>query len=240
MSTAEVLENLRATYAAMRRLDGLTPQDRGRQFNGWIANLLRARGISAQENHRSAGELDVVFSIGDTRYILEAKWLKSKADTGQLAKLQKRVRQRLSGTYGVFVSMEGYTQEALRDLVQGERLELILLDKEHVEAVLFGEISPQALLAKLRDEASFAGRAYTPMAFVRGAYRGDVANAPNAETPPAGPSRQPIGPVRGISRLPRPLLATCRARAHARGRDHFWPHRRPWFLEVHLRRCHRF
>ena len=74
--------------------------------------------------------------------------------------------------------MEGYTPEALRDLMQGERLELILLDKEHIEAVLAGEISPEDLIAALRDQAAFAGRPYTPMAAVRGAYRGPAADSP--------------------------------------------------------------
>ncbi|WP_082032463.1 restriction endonuclease [Nocardia vulneris] len=166
MLRAETQEKLRADYVAMRHLTNLTPQLRGQQFNSWLAALLRAYGINAKENQRSAGEIDVVFSIGETRYILEAKWSKTKSDTGQLAKLQKRVRQRLSGTYGVFVAMAGYTDEALGDLIQGDRLELILLDREHVEAMLSGAIGPQELLSKLRDEASFAGRPYTPMSAV--------------------------------------------------------------------------
>lgn len=119
---------------------------------------------------------------------MEAKWTKTKADTGQLAKLQKRVRQRLSGTYGVFVSMAGYTPEALSDLGQGERLELILLDKEHIEAVLAGEISPQGLLSKLRDEASFAGRPYAPMDVVR-ASQNVVVTWPDTE---AGRRPEPL------------------------------------------------
>lgn len=114
---ADAQGDLRATYEAMQRLDGWTPQTRGQQFNGWLANLLRVSGIDAAANQRSAGEIDVVFTIGDVRYILEAKWSKTKADTGQLAKLQKRVRQRLSGTYGVFVAMAGYTDEALVSLL---------------------------------------------------------------------------------------------------------------------------
>ncbi|KAA8890585.1 restriction endonuclease [Nocardia colli] len=167
MSAASSLESLQAVYKAMQQLAGQTPQDRGRRFNGWLADLLRDYGIDARENQRSVGEIDVVFAIGDTRYILEAKWSKSKADTGQLAKLHKRVRQRLSGTYGVFVSMAGYTGEALSDLVHGDRLELILLDSEHIEAMLGGEISPQTLLSELRDAAAFTGRPYTPMSVVR-------------------------------------------------------------------------
>jgi Holliday junction resolvase-like predicted endonuclease len=167
MSLVQKLDALRAAYRDMARLENMTPQARGQRFNDWIADLLRAYGVVARENQRSLGEVDVHFSLENLRFILEAKWTKAKADTGQLAKLQKRVRQRLSGTYGVFVSMAGYTPEALADLTQGERLELILLDREHVDAMLAGEISPIALFMRLIDEASFTGRAYTPMAVVR-------------------------------------------------------------------------
>ncbi|MQY21703.1 restriction endonuclease [Nocardia macrotermitis] len=169
MSIADSYQGLRATYRAMQRLDGLTPQRRGQQFNEWLADLLRACGLEAKASQRSAGEIDVVFSIGDVRYIVEAKWTKTKADTGQLAKLQKRVRQRLSGTYGVFVSMAGYTDEALKDLIHGDRLELLLLDQEHIEALLSEEISPQQLLSDLRDAAAFTGQPYTKMTDLRSA-----------------------------------------------------------------------
>ncbi|GAA1716715.1 hypothetical protein GCM10009765_76680 [Fodinicola feengrottensis] len=39
-----------------------------------------------------------------------------------IAKLQKRVRQRLPGTYGVFLTMSGYSPEALADLAYGDRV----------------------------------------------------------------------------------------------------------------------
>jgi hypothetical protein len=123
----------------------------------------RCWGVDPKANQRSAGEIDVTFSAGDIRYILEAKWEKTKTNTGQLAKLQKRVRQRLSGTYGIFLSMAGYSEEALREISQGERLEVLLLDFRHLAAMLDGMVSPQQLLSRLRDVAAFEGAAYTPM-----------------------------------------------------------------------------
>jgi Holliday junction resolvase-like predicted endonuclease len=174
----------------MQALVDLTPQARGRRFNAWIAELLGLHGVVARADNRSLGEIDVAFSIGDTRYILEAKWTTAKADTGQLAKLQKRVRQRLAGTCGVFVSMSGYTAEALSDLANGERLEMLLLDGDHVEAMLFGWIEPEDLLSRLRDEASFSGRAYTPMTEIISPEAPRVAHPKTATaTPQAAPSR---------------------------------------------------
>jgi hypothetical protein len=96
------LQRLIEEYGGLRRLQDHTAQSRGRRFNEVIAELLRCWGIDAQVSLRSAGEIDVAFASGGIRYVLEAKWEKARTDTGHVAKLQKRVRQRLAGTYGVF------------------------------------------------------------------------------------------------------------------------------------------
>lgn len=151
-------------YDHLQRLLGHTPQSRGQRFNSMIAELLQCWGVQATANVRAAGEVDVAFSIDGVRFVVEAKWEKAKTDTGRIAKLQKRVRQRLSGTYGVFLSMSGYSPEALADIVHGDRLEVLLLNVEHWEAMLGGLVPPQELFNLVRDRASFYGEPYTPLA----------------------------------------------------------------------------
>jgi hypothetical protein len=157
------LQRLIEEYGGLRRLQDHTAQSRGRRFNEVIAELLRCWGIDAQVSLRSAGEIDVAFAAGGVRYVLEAKWEKAKTDTGHVAKLQKRVRQRLAGTYGVFLSMSGYSDEAVADVAHGERLEVLLLDAAHFEAMLGGLVPPQEMLSRVHDRASFLGEAYTPL-----------------------------------------------------------------------------
>ncbi|WP_211216197.1 restriction endonuclease [Longispora albida] len=157
------LRGLIGEYGRLRRLEGHTPQSRGMRFNDLLAQMLRCYGHPAQSSLRAAGEIDVAFTVGGVRYVLEAKWEQQKADTGHIAKLQKRVRQRLAGTFGVFVSMSGYSSEALADLAHGERLELLLLDSQHVEAMLAGLVVPQELMGLVHDQAAFRGEAYTPL-----------------------------------------------------------------------------
>jgi hypothetical protein len=94
---------------------------------------------------------------------MEVKWEAKPTDTGKIAKLQKRVRQRLLGTYGIFLSMSGYSRPALADLTDGERLEVLLLDIGHFEAMVSGKISPSRLLSLVYDSAAFHGLAYTPI-----------------------------------------------------------------------------
>jgi Holliday junction resolvase-like predicted endonuclease len=157
------LRDVISEYGRLCRLEGHTPQSRGQRFNGLIAEALVSWGINATANVQSAGEIDVVFSVEGVHYILEAKWEQEKTDTGKIAKLQKRVRQRLAGTYGVFLSMSGYSPNALTDLKDGERLEILLLDGSHWEAMLGGLVPPDELFGLARDQAAFHGRAYAPL-----------------------------------------------------------------------------
>jgi hypothetical protein len=144
-------------YRCLHRLKGHTPQTRGQRLNGFIAELLQCWGISAQANVRGAGEIDVGFELNGRHYIAEAKWEDPPIATGPIAKLQKRLRQRLGGTSGLFISMSGYTPEAISDLKDGEQLRVLLLSKEHLEAMLSGFVPPDELLSRLIAKASFLG-----------------------------------------------------------------------------------
>jgi hypothetical protein len=59
-----------------------------------------------------------------------------------MAKLRGRITQRLAGTRGVLLSMSGYSDEALEGIVRGQQLDVLLLDRTHLEAMLSGLLSP--------------------------------------------------------------------------------------------------
>lgn len=146
-------------YGELSRLENHTPQSRGQRFNGLIAETLQCYGIDARADVNATGNIDVIFNVEGYRFILEAKWESTPADTGHVSKLQKRVRQRLGGTIGVLLSMSGFSAQALRDVKDGERLEVLLLGKEHFEAMLSGFSPPDELLSRLLDRASYFGEA---------------------------------------------------------------------------------
>src|SRR5262249_53223770 len=83
--------------------------------------------------------------------------------TGVVAKLQRRVEQRLQGTVGLFLAMAGYSPEALDEVSRGGRLGVLLLDRQHFEAMLSGFVPPQELLKLVHDRAAFRGDAYSPL-----------------------------------------------------------------------------
>ena len=141
----------------MSRLDGYTQQSRGQRLNGFIAEILGTWDIQADVEVRSHGEIDVAFDLAGRQFVVEAKWEANRTDTGAVAKLQKRVRQRLGGTVGVLISIAGFTKEALNDLKDGEQLMVLCLTRRHLEAILSGFVSPEELFSEILKKAARRG-----------------------------------------------------------------------------------
>jgi hypothetical protein len=154
-----------AEYGRMRRLEDMTPQRRGQRFNHFLADLLDCWGTDrVQANVLGAGEIDVAFTIDGTRFLLEAKWEAGPVSFDPIAKLSRRISQRLSGTRGVFLSMSGYTADARRDVLRGQQPDMLLVDRSHLEAMLSGLFSPADLFTELVDRASYRGEVYAGLA----------------------------------------------------------------------------
>lgn len=155
------LQQLFTRYQELRRLaGGIRPQRRGEEFNRLIAEMLIAYGIKADMSVRGRGEIDVTFKVNGVRFILEAKWESTKTNTAKVAKLQRRVEQRFVATIGIFLSMSGYSPEAISDLKDSRRLDVLLLDGSHFEAMLSGFVPPDELFDLLADRASYMGEGY--------------------------------------------------------------------------------
>jgi Restriction endonuclease len=158
------LRELISEYGRMRRLEGMTPQRRGQRLNDFVAELFRYWGVDrVQANVRGIGEIDVAFTIDGMRFLLEAKWEQAAISFEPIAKLSRRITQRLAGTRGVFLSMSGYSDEALRDMLRGQQPDMLLLDRTHFEAMLSGLLSPHELFTELVDRASYRGEVYVPL-----------------------------------------------------------------------------
>jgi hypothetical protein len=163
MENLAKLQTLIEEYGSLSKLRDLTPQERGQRLNSFIAELLKCWGISAMANIRENGEIDVAFGMNSRKFILECKWEENPVGTGPIAKLQKRLRQRLGGTTGLFLSMSGFSQEALNELKDGEQLQVLLLQRKHLEAMLSGFVPPNELINILVDKASFSGVGFVPL-----------------------------------------------------------------------------
>lgn len=166
LNNPEKLQSLISEYGKMKSLDGYSAQTRGQAFNELIAEMFTCWGLEAESNIRhkgGKGETDIVATINSKNYVIEAKWEQKKTDTGHIAKLQKRIKQRIEGTTGIFISIAGYSPESITDLTDGERLNVICLDANHLEAMLSGFVPPEEMITKLIKKASHEGIAHSDL-----------------------------------------------------------------------------
>lgn len=130
-------------------------QDRGRAFERVIRNLLELEELAPKLNLRPTGEqIDGSFLLNDRTFLLEAKWRKDPIPASDLYAFRGKVDGKLVGTVGIFVSMSGYSEDAIDALKFGKEINLILFTGADLRLVADGRVTfKKAMQEKLRYAA---------------------------------------------------------------------------------------
>ena len=138
----------------------LQGQDRGYAFEKLFVELMKISDIPVKEPFRIVGEqIDGAIKYGDHYYLLELKWTKSKSAHKEISSLYMKVEGKLD-VRGIFISMNGYSDEILQSLPKGKKLTTLLLDGMHFSNVIFGRYTFNELLEHALKSASLEGVIY--------------------------------------------------------------------------------
>lgn len=140
-------------------------QERGRAFEGIIQAVLFRDGLKPRTHFRPEGEeVDGSFVLHQRTFLLEAKWRKDPRPASDLYAFRGKVDGKLVGTIGVFISMSGYSTDAIDALKYGKEINLILFNEQDFRLVCSGSISfAEAMERKLRYAAE-EGQPFLPLA----------------------------------------------------------------------------
>ncbi|TDC74460.1 hypothetical protein E1285_43200 [Actinomadura sp. 7K507] len=139
----------------------MTPQTRGRVFEQWLHQLLSQEDLAPRTSFRPDGEeVDGSFMFRGWPYLLEAKWWKKGVPASTLYQFKGKVDGKLVGTIGIFISMSGYSDEAVDALRAGKNLNVILLDGSDIHAATTYGFS--AVLGYKLREAVERGEIFVP------------------------------------------------------------------------------
>ena len=134
--------------------------DTDRQRAGlMLENLLNALfsscGLSPRQPFRVVGEqIDGSFLLDYETYLVEAKWVKDAIPESDLLVFRGKVEGKSAFTRGVFISLNGFTRDALEAITKGKQPTFFLLDGYDLVTVLEGQIDlPTLLRFKLRELA---------------------------------------------------------------------------------------
>lgn len=137
------------------------PQGRGLEFERWISSCLREEKLSPRLSFKPVGEqIDGSFLLNHQFFLLEAKWKRDPVPASDIYAFKGKVDGKLVGTIGFFISMSGYSKDAVDAVRAGKTVNVLLIDDHDVLAAAQKSFVP-ILEYKLRAVAEL-GEIFSP------------------------------------------------------------------------------
>lgn len=151
----------------LRRYDALLssddPHGRGYLLQDLLREAFELFGVPAEGSFtRNEGgeQIDGAFQIGSSHYIVECRWREKVADGRQVDGLLGQVMRSGDQTMGVFLSINGWSENVPTLLKQNPEKVIILMDGSDLRAVLSGTITIQKLIEEKVKELSLRAEPY--------------------------------------------------------------------------------
>jgi len=139
-------------------------RNRGRRFERLIHSLLEAEGLIPNSSFRPEGEeIDGSFVLGQSVFLFEAKWHKAEMPASSIYQFKGKVDGKLIGTIGIYISMSGFSGEAVDALTYGKSINIILFDKNDFTTCIEETDGFKKVLLKKIRIATEKGTAFFPI-----------------------------------------------------------------------------
>jgi hypothetical protein len=154
----EALDRLNHDFLSL--LSESDAQRRGYRLEKLLKGLFELFDLDPRASFKIAGEqIDGAFTFDGTDYLFEGKWQQVLVPAADLDILAGKLSRKLDNTLGLFLSINGFSEDGVKAHSSGRRL-MILMDGSDLMAVLEGRIDLVQLLLRKRREASQTGNIY--------------------------------------------------------------------------------
>jgi hypothetical protein len=161
----------------------LSPQERGRKFEKLLHKLLETEDFRPEINLRPDGEeIDGSFLMDSRVFLLEAKWHKTPLPASSIYAFRGKVDGKLVGTVGIFISMSGFSPEAVDAITYGKEINILLFDREDIEEACSGKSKFHFILREKLRAASQYGTVYLTREATKEQGRAQVKTAVTNDT----------------------------------------------------------
>jgi hypothetical protein len=122
-----------------------------------MAEVMRREGLSPRLSYKLAGEqIDGSFVLDYRVMLIEAKWVTAEIAASQVYSFKGKVDGKLAGTLGIFLSINGFSKDAVDALLRGKEITVILATGQDLRVALsaglgFGGLVRQKLRAAAED-----------------------------------------------------------------------------------------
>lgn len=130
-----------------------TPQQRGYEFERLIEAKLENEKLEPRASYKPKGEqVDGSFFWKGQTFLLEAKWVKSEIPASSLYAFKGKVDGKFHTTSGIYIAVNGYSNDVEDALKFGKSLNILLFDSSDIKLIFNGEVTfIDVLKFKLRE-----------------------------------------------------------------------------------------
>lgn len=162
----EKLHDIRTRY--MTLVTASDSQARGYELEKLLYDVFELFDLDPKASFRITGEqIDGAFSLEGTDYLFEAKWQRSPCNASDIDAFAGKVQRKLDNTLGVFLSINGFSADAISTVQRGRAI-VLLMDGSHLMGVLEERIDLASLLLRLKRHAAHTGNIYLPLQDILG------------------------------------------------------------------------
>ena len=160
-SSAAVREKLKELNAKFMVIaTGSNPQKKGFDLERLMYDIFELFDLDPKASFRNTGEqIDGAFSLDGTDFLFEAKWQKDPVNVQDLDGFSSKVKRKLDNTLGVFLSMDGFSQDGIAAHSSGRPV-VVLMDGADLMAVLEERIDFVTLLQRKKRHAAQTGNIF--------------------------------------------------------------------------------
>ena len=154
----EKLQEMQKEYSLLVTSDD--PHKRGYRLERIIRELFELFDLDPKASFKIVGEqIDGAFTFEGTDYLFEAKWQQNLVGAADLDSLAGKLGRKLDNTLGLYLSINGFSEDGIKAHAAGRRL-ILLMDGRDLMAVIDGHIDLVQLLMRKRRHASRTGDIY--------------------------------------------------------------------------------
>jgi len=138
----------------------INSQRRGYLFEKFLRKLFESEEIDVTEPFKIVGEqIDGAIKYDGEHYLIEAKWQEEWCATNSLYQFAGKIEGKMYGR-GIFISMNGYSPDAVHALTTGKAMKTILVDGEDIVLITEGLNTIREMLDNKIKAAQTMGRIY--------------------------------------------------------------------------------
>lgn len=144
------------------------PQQRGYALERFLNEFLEFEGLNPRGSFKLTGEqIDGSFAWASSTYLVEAKWVKDRIAGAEFGAFIYKVSGKSADTRGLYIAINGYSEQALEGLRMKGELRFVCIDGSHLLRALSPSWDFSKLLTIVWRYASETGQAYLPVSSPR-------------------------------------------------------------------------